>query len=305
MAALQQYDWGKRGENSLVDRLAPNSIGHSFSLDKHASYAEVLCSPYHCRFCELTPFQQVWMGTHPNGPSYLFETSNKTLLDTISSNPSHYLGSAVLKRWPSSRQVPFLFKILSISKALPLQAHPDKALARKLNARDSTTFVDANHKPEIAVAIGEPLTSSGGWGDGVAFTGFVGFRPLKDICGFLQNVPELESAVGSRQLVEDFIVNPSKESLQAVFGSLISRGANQPDIIREDVESLVSQLSAGDGETQLDEELIKVILTANRQYPGDVGVLATSFFMNLVKLKNGEAVYIGADEIHAYLEGGA
>lgn len=32
-------------------------------------------------------------------------------------------------------------------------------------------------------------------------------------------------------------------------------------------------------------------------------MLSSIFFMNFVKLKRGESVYIGADEVHAYLEG--
>ena len=38
------------------------------------------------------------------------------------------------------------------------------------------------------------------------------------------------------------------------------------------------------------------------QYPSDVGVLA-SFLFNYVKLNPGEALYLGANELHAYLKG--
>ncbi|EER98332.1 hypothetical protein SORBI_3002G100900 [Sorghum bicolor] len=46
----------------------------------------------------------------------------------------------------------------------------------------------------------------------------------------------------------------------------------------------------------------QLVLSLEKQYPGDVGVLA-AFFLNFVKLNPGEALYVGANEPHAYLSG--
>uniref|UniRef100_A0A453HXT6 Uncharacterized protein n=1 Tax=Aegilops tauschii subsp. strangulata TaxID=200361 RepID=A0A453HXT6_AEGTS len=46
----------------------------------------------------------------------------------------------------------------------------------------------------------------------------------------------------------------------------------------------------------------QLVLSLEQQYPGDVGVLS-AFFFNYVKLRPGEALYIGANEPHAYLSG--
>jgi mannose-6-phosphate isomerase len=46
----------------------------------------------------------------------------------------------------------------------------------------------------------------------------------------------------------------------------------------------------------------QLILSLEQKYPGDVGVLS-AFFFNYVKLSPGEALYIGANEPHAYLSG--
>ena len=46
----------------------------------------------------------------------------------------------------------------------------------------------------------------------------------------------------------------------------------------------------------------KLVLKLERQYPADVGVIA-AFFLNHVKLNPGEALYLGANEPHAYLCG--
>lgn len=61
-------------------------------------------------------------------------------------------------------------KVLSFSKALSLQIHPDKALAEKLHRVDPKRFSDSNHKPEIAVALSK-------------FELFVGWKPFDDIQG--------------------------------------------------------------------------------------------------------------------------
>lgn len=97
--------------------------------------------------------------------------------------------------------------------------------------------MDANHKPEIAVAIGRPLD---GWGDGaVAFTGFVGFRPLQEIKAFVANIAELQRAIGNERLVQDFLDNPSKLTLRNLFSTLLTRGADYPDSVKTEVDALV------------------------------------------------------------------
>ncbi|PSR70444.1 hypothetical protein PHLCEN_2v13695 [Hermanssonia centrifuga] len=38
--AVQEYDWGKEGSQSMVAHLAPNAIGEEFELEESKSYAE-------------------------------------------------------------------------------------------------------------------------------------------------------------------------------------------------------------------------------------------------------------------------
>lgn len=46
----------------------------------------------------------------------------------------------------------------------------------------------------------------------------------------------------------------------------------------------------------------QLVLQLERQYPADIGVIA-AFFLNHVKLSPGEALFLGANEPHAYLSG--
>ena len=63
------------------------------------------------------------MGTHRSGPSCLWDKPDITLESYIEENPD-CLGKPSLNRF--GRQLPFLFKVLSVGKALSIQAHPDK-----------------------------------------------------------------------------------------------------------------------------------------------------------------------------------
>ena len=44
-------------------------------------------------------------------------------------------------------------QVLSVAKALSIQAHPDKALAERLHAEQPQHYKDDNHKPEMALAL--------------------------------------------------------------------------------------------------------------------------------------------------------
>jgi len=77
------------------------------------------------------------MGTHPSCPSIVKETS-QPLSEVLKSN-GELLGEKVTKKFGNA-ELPFLFKILSIHKALSIQAHPDKSLAKELHARDPKNY---------------------------------------------------------------------------------------------------------------------------------------------------------------------
>ncbi|KIJ46465.1 hypothetical protein M422DRAFT_778466 [Sphaerobolus stellatus SS14] len=269
--SIQNYDWGKEGSKSLVAQLAPQAIGPEFKLEKNKAYAEV------------------WMGTHPNGAAHLYSDPSKLLSELLASSPQFYVGSTIISKFPKTStdksskeapELPFLFKILSIAKALPLQAHPDKHLAETLYTEDKShqSFIDTNHKPEIALALGD-------------FRGFVGFKPLEDIHKQIGANPELKEALtGSTS----YPPSNSGSSLKSIMSSLLKR---PQDEITPLVNALVERTKSSD------DPLHKLVQQVNSQYPGDVGVFIAPFLMNLAILKKGEAIYIPADDAHAYLDG--
>lgn len=100
---IQNYEWGKLGLDSKVASLYKNA-NPSFEVDENKPYAEL------------------WMGTHPNGPSQV-KNNGKPLLSVISENPN-YLGLKIIGKF--GVDLPYLFKVLSVNKALSIQVHPSK-----------------------------------------------------------------------------------------------------------------------------------------------------------------------------------
>lgn len=76
------------------------------------------------------------MGTHPSLPSKDLETK-RTLLDLFQENKA-LLSTDIAERYEN--KLPFLFKVLSINKALSIQAHPNKKLAEQLHANDPKNY---------------------------------------------------------------------------------------------------------------------------------------------------------------------
>lgn len=243
------------------------------------------------------------MGTHPNNPSTDL-TTGRSLLDLVQDNQA-LMSPSISKRY--QQKLPFLFKVLSANKALSIQAHPNKKLAEKLRAKDPEHYPDDNHKPEMTIAI-------------TPFDGLCGFRPLEEITHFLQTLPTLRQLIGSdeaskfeqtvkgQETTEDAReTEQNKQSLQSAFSSLMN---SKP----EDIEKLAPQLvqqakdegenfAGGGGPSNTGKQLADLVVRLDGQFPNDIG-LFVSFFLNYVQLEVGEAMFLKADDIHAYLSGG-
>jgi mannose-6-phosphate isomerase len=76
------------------------------------------------------------MGTHPSNPSRDVETG--TTLQELVVESDWLMTPEISKRYHN--KLPFLFKVLSINKALSIQAHPNKKLAEKLHSQDPKNY---------------------------------------------------------------------------------------------------------------------------------------------------------------------
>lgn len=86
------------------------------------------------------------MGTHPSLPSKDAETQ-RSLLDLVQDNQA-LMSMEISKKY--GEKLPFLFKVLSIRKALSIQAHPNKKLAEQLHEKDPKNYPGIVHWPDHA-----------------------------------------------------------------------------------------------------------------------------------------------------------
>lgn len=234
------------------------------------------------------------MGTHPSLPSKDLETG-RSLVDLVADNQALQGGDISSKY---KNKLPFLFKVLSINKALSIQAHPNKKLAEQLHAKDPKNYPDDNHKPEMTLAI-------------TPFEGLCGFRPLKEIAHFLATLPPLRELVGESDAkgLEEVAqqdspdLSDAKARLKAAFSHLMK---SDRGLVAEKSKALVELAASGSitpgPSVNTPEELAELVQRCNSQFPQDIGLFVL-FFLNFVKLQPGQAMYLKADDIHAYISG--
>jgi len=292
--AVQTYAWGRFAPESRVHRLHTRNLGQTASPASEEKGKHTASSTDATTAADLShaPFAELWLGTHVSGPTVLADRPHISLESLLRERPE-LQGEVVSRSWPSLvplGQLPFLLKVLSVRTALSIQAHPDKTLAEKLHAQSPDIYRDPNHKPEMAIAI-------------TPFEAMCQFRPLEELRSFVQTVPELAAMVGPEVVdaLRGDSVLPSGKDRQTLLRKAFSTYARTPN---ERVGTLVAQLCERLASAAVAElsDVEKLVLRLNEQFPLDVGVFAP-FFLNCITLQPGEAVFLAANEPHAYLSG--
>ncbi|KAF2803515.1 mannose-6-phosphate isomeras-like protein [Mytilinidion resinicola] len=257
--SCNEYPWGQKGSESFAARLCAKTPGTDFKID------------------ENKPYSEMWMGTYPELPSYVLKTG-EDLQDVLDANSTELIGRSIPKKFGHTK-LPYLPKVLSIAKALPLQLHPNKSLAAELHSRDPSQFTDPNHKPEIALALSD-------------FEAFVGFKPLKDIESLMQLAP--------LQPYMPLIKKPrfDDQTLKHVVKTMLM--ASDEDISKTTAALLNIPRDSFGEETYIPDMIPRLAEQYDQTDPGIIVALIT---MNYITLKPGQCIYIPADGIHAYLSG--
>jgi mannose-6-phosphate isomerase len=231
------------------------------------------------------PCAELWLGAHSDDPSVL---SNGTPLDkAIAEEPEALLGPAVVDRF--GPRLPFLMKVLAADTPLSLQAHPTSGQARAgftaeeragISRDDPTrTFKDPYHKPELLLAL-------------TTFEALCGFRPVTESlhCLAKLQVPELKPTIAAL----------ARGGLKAAIPQLLAlSGRRRTVLVRTVAETAARFVAAADPEYI---NTYRWAATLAQTYPGDPGVVI-SLMCNHLKLEPGEAVYLPAGNLHAYLSG--
>lgn len=99
----------------------------------------------------------------------------------------------------------------------------------------------------------------------------------------------------------------NKKALRKLFSSLMTSDKTEVgDAAKELVSSAKDEgesFAGQGGSANTGQELADLIIRLNGQFEGDIGLFVL-FFLNYVKLDIGEAMFLKADDIHAYLSGG-
>ena len=229
------------------------------------------------------PEAEIWYGAHAKAPAVLDDGS--TLADLIEADPVGQLGQLVIDDF--GPELPFLVKLLAADSPLSIQAHTSAEQARAgFAAEDAVgidrgaphrSFRDPNPKPELIYALTE-------------FEALVGFRPLAETGVFFAAIGFDgfdEVLKGGPKRVVEWLLDPAGSSRSV-------------DSVVDAISSLVERCQAYAGEDWAAEAAL--IARLEVAYPNDPGVGVASL-LNFLVLVPGEAMFLGAGDIHAYVSG--
>jgi mannose-6-phosphate isomerase len=239
------------------------------------------------------PEAELWLGAHPGSPARILDPSQvagaRDLAEWIAADPATTLGGRP--------RLPFLLKVLA-GGPLSLQAHPtaeqaaegfarENALGIPLDAPDRN-YRDPHPKPEVIYALSE------------RFDALCGFRPVSQ-------TREVFLALGLDELV------PRLDALPDLFAWLMAGGPEVDVLVARvtaltktkendpDRDHVVPERRHEGGDSFVFDALAAARMLAET-HPGDVGIVS-SLLLNHVTLARGEALYLPAGNIHAYLDG--
>jgi len=225
---------------------------------------------------------ELWLGAHPGSPSRVVG-SDETLLDIVDAIETGIDTGIVDGR------LPFLLKVLAAGAPLSLQAHPTAEQAAAGFARENAAgialdapnrnYKDAYPKPELIYAVSE------------RFEALCGFRQNVEVLEVIDRLAELCGPDGRATFAEWRGLVEAAPTLRPAFEWLITRG--------DGVEHLLKVLVRTAREYPIEFDLVVELADA---YPGDPGI-AIALMLNRVSLSPGEALYLPAGNIHAYLRG--
>lgn len=233
------------------------------------------------------PQAELWMGTHPKGPSTVVDDDGRMPLHLlIERHPADILGHDVATRFGNA--LPYLFKVLAAARPLSIQAHPGKRQAEIGFARENRegkpmdapdrNYRDDNHKPEIICAL-------------TPFWGLNGFRSAATAAELLEPVcpPALEDALRDLKRFQ------GGQGLKSFFVAMMTLSADRVKRAAREVVDTAEPLAAT-------SPVYRWIGDLARAYPADMGILSPAL-LNLIRLAPGEAMYLPAGQLHAYLDG--
>lgn len=235
------------------------------------------------------PWAEAWFGAHPLAPATV--PGGAGLDGVIAAEPERMLGRDVARAF--GEQLPFLLKVIAAERPLSLQVHPTREHAAESFAAESAAGIaldsprriyrDANHKPEMLIAL-------------TRFTALCGFRTPRRAAGILEG---LGTDLTDR-LHHLLVDNPTAHGMRAAFRTLVSASLRPT---AEAVDAVVDACRArSEAGASPSPRIDRFVMLLADHHPGDPGVVA-ALLLNPVTLQPGEAMYVPAGALHAYIHG--
>jgi len=240
------------------------------------------------------PWAELWLGSHPLAPSRLAD--GRALDVAIANDPIDWLGQRVFDRFGA--RLPFLLKVLAAAQPLSLQAHPSEAQAAEGFTRETAlgialdapqrVYKDPHHKPELLLALS-------------SFDALCGFRSLDATVDLLDALAQggaagLAPFADGLRNVGGADGQDASAALRYAVGSLLTMA---PGDQRHLVAETAAAAATHDGPWSFETGWMVELAT---HYGGDVGCVV-ALFLNCVRLQPGEALFLAAGNLHAYLGG--
>ncbi|HEY0640484.1 MAG TPA: mannose-6-phosphate isomerase, class I [Pseudonocardiaceae bacterium] len=236
------------------------------------------------------PEAELWIGAHPTDPSMLVGDEERSLYDAVKEDPLGQIGEPCTDQF--GPRLPFLLKVLAAEEPLSMQAHPSAEQARSGFAREQASglpvdhpqrnYKDPDHKPELLCALTE-------------FHALAGFRAVDATLELLHTLDVRQLAA----YVELLNAQPDADGLRALFTTWITLPQTAlAQLVPYLLNACVEHLRA---HGPFSREC-RTVLQLAELYPTDAGVL-TSLLLNHLVLAPGEAIYLPAGNLHAYLHG--
>ncbi|RIK05401.1 MAG: mannose-6-phosphate isomerase, class I, partial [Acidobacteria bacterium] len=264
-----------------------------YSWGSHTALAELTGRPAPTQ----EPEAELWLGAHPVAPATV-DAGDATvpLCDLIARDPEGQLGPDCARQFDG--RMPFLLKVLAAEQPLSLQAHPSRAQAREGFARENAAGIpldaphrnyrDDNHKPEMVVALSR-------------FEALAGFRPPAETVEFLRDLGVSEVTPYASELGD----NLDATGLRALFTAWMTLPTKSLVGLTDAVLTGCGRyLEARSGSEDEFTAAARTALELGLAYPEDPGVLA-SLLLNRVSMEPGDALFLPAGNLHAYLRGTA
>ena len=228
------------------------------------------------------PEAEVWFGDHPGAPALVGDGSGRTLDAWISEE-----GAAR----GITTSLPYLLKLLAAKSPLSIQAHPTLEQARAGYESEEAAGVprdaahrnyrDANHKPEVIVAIDRD------------FEALAGFRPVGELAEILDALGVEDPDVRRFRDALDGTEDDARRAITTFVGALLGGDVGG-------APALIAATAAADASRFAED--FAALQRIEEAYPDDPGVVV-ALLMNRIVLAEGEALFVPAGVPHAYLRG--